>query len=1134
MKYTLSFLFCFFLIGWTLAQPKYSLDTVKTQKWNKTTLKIYNQNDVLVEVVRLKKGKKHGVQEEYNNNGKISEKRTFKNGNLDGERITYDDRGRVRARRNYDYNRKSKSSMLSGVYKRYLNENLILKAHYRDNSFHGSYEEFNQSGTQIIKATYKKGLLTGKKQTFNNQGTLIKNEEHKIITVDSTLTSVLHGEYTHFFMNGRTANSGTYSEGQKTGLWIKYREYGYGVKESEIFYKNDKRHGAFTNYDSNGNVKNTGLYYEEITVDDELLRNINDGKHEHYYESGELKRVEHYDMGKKNGKWVKYHENGQITEEKHFQDNLQIGKHENWNKDGSKIYETNYKLIETANRTLSVQHGLEKRWNNGVLVSEIPFQNGEREGVSKNFSASGELEKTMEFKNDKLHGKYKIYHPNGKLKMIREYRDVGASTSKVVGWQREYDANGLPYRYFYSDSLGNNIYSKSFEEDKVTKIHIEDAFEIQYFPGTEKIKSFVFKNRGHLDVLSQQYYMNGEVRKITFQNPYTLTVNHADFLSNGDIFNIYGSSDHFNDSLLADPELVKKFKKNIGNLVKENDFFEQEMWDGNYVLKFANGKTFMDFNFKEGILDGELISYAPMIGDTTSYMKFDHFKLKYHFLNKFAGVKTTYRETYYEEDSIKVVENYTNSGIPIKTTKYKNEELFYTREHHKNGEIKYELDQAKNSFLRCDVDGNLLEKNIPLQEGSTEIVKERYFPENHKLKTRQHYKSDELHGLSEHYFASGDLKYRLNYKNGKKHGAYIGYNQEGKITWKGVYIEDNKDGLWLKLVNDKIDTLYFENGRIVLEPTSIPCKCSDTTYRTSDLKYVPLLKGLLKYSDLTNNIPNYLKPVDSLNFNSLFYSSLQFDNNRSGGFASFNLIMFDEFSIAMPSDEQIKLTMNPCSTPTYLDRMNVNAKYTSNHPIEAQVSLFPERISLTVLKGPLTSNDPNYDKYTAFFDVQRISTGTERFTVDWDYSDEGCFIDGRIQDFLDLKVLSAKPIVFENPFREVGHNYISQMKVKSEELDNFFGLFITDAELKFPINQKGRRITIESKSDAILAGGNFVSGILKIDCEIKDNGDYYFAKYDLTLSEKELKMTLIKNKLTRVNFEHDAKNSILNITFFAE
>jgi len=1132
MKYTLSFLFCFFLIGCILAQPKYSLDTVKTEKWNKTTLKIYNQNDALVEVVRLKKGEKHGVQEKYTNNEKLTLKETFKNGKLDGAFITYDHRGEIRERRNYDYKRRTKSSVLSGVYERYLNNVLILKAHYKDSLLHGSYEEFNHTGTQKTKATYKKGLLTGEKRTFNNQGKLIQIEEYKIITVDDTPTSLLHGEYTYYFLNGKTATSGTYNNGQKTGLWIKYRQN--GVKESEIFYKNDKRHGVFTNYHSNGNVRNTGSYYEEITVENGVLRNINDGKHEHYYESGELQRVEHYDMGKKTGKWVKYHENGQVAEEKHYQDDLQTGEHENWNQDGSKIFETNYKLIETNDEAYSVRHGIEKRWKDGVLVSEIPFKNGVREGLAKNFTPSGELVKSMEFKNDKLHGKYKTYHPNGKVKMVREYRDVGLSASKVVGWQREYDASGVPYRYFYMDSVGNNIYRKLFEDGKVKLIHIQDALQIDYFPGTEIIKSFVFKNRGHRDVLSQHYFMNGEVRKITFQNPYTFAINHVDFMSNGVISNVYGSSDHVNDSLLADIDLVKKFKKNIGNLVKKNDFFEQEKWDGNYVLKFANGKTFMDLNFQEGVLDGELISYAPVVGDTTTHMKFDHFKLKYHFLNKFAGIKTTYRETYYEEDSIKVVENYTYGGVPIKTTKYKNEELFYTREHHKNGEIKYERNEAINSYLRYDVDGNLLEKNVPIHEGSVETVKERYFPENHKLKTRQHYKSDELHGLSEHYFASGDLKYRLNYKNGKKHGDYIGYNQEGKITWKGTYIEDNKDGLWLKLVNDKIDTLYFENGRIVLEPTSIPCKCSDTTYRTSDLKYVPLLKGLLKYSVLTNNIPNYLKPVDSLNYNSLFYSSLQFDNNRNAGFASFNLIMFDEFSIAMPSDEQIKITMNPCSTPTYLDRMNVNAHYTSSHPVEAKVSLFPERISLTVLKGPLTSNDPNYNKYTAFYDVERISTGTERFSINRDYSDKGCFIDGRIQDFFDLKVLSANPLVFKNPNRVVGYKYMSQMKTKSEELENFFGLFINDAELKFPIKQKGRTIIIDAKSEVILAGGNFVSGVLKIDCKIKDNGDYFFAKHNLTLSERELKMTLIKNKLTRINFQHDAKKNILNISFFAE
>lgn len=1132
MKNSLSLIVCFFSLGWILAQPQYTLDTVKTEKWNKTTLEIYNQNEALVEVIRLKKGKKHGVQEKYNNNEKLAEKKTFKNGNLDGEWIVYDHRGEIRERRNYNYKRRTETSVLSGLFERYSNKVLILKAHYKDSLLHGKYEEFNYTGTPKLKATYEKGLLSGEQQTYNNQGALIRNEQYKIIKQDSVSVSVLHGEFTYYFNNGKTASSGIYNEGQKTGLWIKYRQN--GKKESEIFYKNDKRHGSFTNYHSNGNVRNSGSYYEEITVNNEVIKNVNDGKHEHYYDSGELQRVEHYDMGKKTGKWIRYHVNGQITEEKHYQDDVQVGKHKNWDQDGVKIYETHYKLEETTNDIYSVQHGIEKRWNKGVLVSEIPFKNGKREGTAKIFSASGELEKTMVFKNDKLHGEYKTYHPSGKIKMVREYRDIGASNSKVVGWQKEYDASGLPYRYFYSDSSGNNLYQKLFEDGKVSLIHIKDAFQIEYFPGTEKIKSFIFKNQGHREILSQHYYMNGKVRKITFQNPYTFDVNHADFMVNGTVSSIYGTSDHVADSILADRDLVMEFKSNIGNLAEENDFFKQVNWDGNYVLKFANGKTFMSVNFKEDILDGDLITYAPFLGDTTTYMRFDHFELKQHFLNKFAGIKTTYRETYYKEDSIKVIENYRYDGTPINVRKYKNEELIYSREHHKNGMVKFENDQVANSYINYDDKGNILVRNVPVQPGSEEKVKEVYFPDNYELKSKQHYKSGELHGLSEQYFASGDLHYRLHYKMGKKHGKYIAYNQEGDMTWKGTYVEDKKDGLWLQLVNDKIDTLYFENGRVVLEPSVIPCKCSDTSYRASDLKFVPLLKGLLEYSELTNNIPNYLVPVDSLNYNSLFYSSLQFSNSRNAGFSSFNLIMFKEFSIAMPSDEQIKITMNPCSTPTYLDRMDVNAHYTTNHPAEAQVSLFPERISLTVLKGPLASNDPNYNKYTAFFDVKRISTGTDKFTIDWDTSDEGCFIDGRIKDFLNLEVHSAKPMVFENPNRDVGHANISQMKIKSEELENFFGLFIDDAKLTFPIRQNGRTTLVESKSEAILAGGNYVSGILKIDCEIKDNGDYYFTNHKLTLSEKELKSAFLANKLTRINLEHDPKKKVLNISFFVE
>lgn len=58
---------------------------------------------------------------------------------------------------------------------------------------------------------------------------------------------------------------------------------------------------------------------------------------------------------------------------------------------------------------------VERLYDNGNLVYEIPYKNSEVEGIWKSYYHNGNLEYITPVKNDKMNGIAKGYMPNGKL-----------------------------------------------------------------------------------------------------------------------------------------------------------------------------------------------------------------------------------------------------------------------------------------------------------------------------------------------------------------------------------------------------------------------------------------------------------------------------------------------------------------------------------------------------------------------------------------------------------------------------------------------------------------------------------------------------------------------------------------------
>ena len=92
------------------------------------------------------------------------------------------------------------------------------------------------------------------------------------------------------------------------------------------------------------------------------------------------------------------------------------------------------------------------------------------------------------------------------------------------------------------------------------------------------------------------------------------------------------------------------------------------------------------------------------------------------------------------------------------------------------------------------------------------------------------------------------------------------------------------------------------------------CGCVDTINKK--ISYASSLYHLCEYEDFKHFMPDFITPIDSLDYRRLMYKRLQ----ASDGSYSMDLVLFDYLSLKIPADEQIKITLNPCKTPGFIIR----------------------------------------------------------------------------------------------------------------------------------------------------------------------------------------------------------------------
>lgn len=194
-------------------------------------------------------------------------------------------------------------------------------------------------------------------------------------------TSCTKVKYT-YFQNGRMATEMHYRFGKETGTTIyNHEKYPYAAMEIEM--KKGMRNGKFIKRYFNNSLEITAFYKNDKLEGVETM----------FYQDGQIMSQINYVNGVKNGAAISWFSNGVISAQGSFVNDLWDGLWEHFDERGCLIREGNF-VVGSGNQFTYDSFG--------KLISETNYVNNTKDGLETQYSFSGEIEKTILFKKDRI------------------------------------------------------------------------------------------------------------------------------------------------------------------------------------------------------------------------------------------------------------------------------------------------------------------------------------------------------------------------------------------------------------------------------------------------------------------------------------------------------------------------------------------------------------------------------------------------------------------------------------------------------------------------------------------------------------------------------------------------------------
>ncbi|WP_026450328.1 toxin-antitoxin system YwqK family antitoxin [Aequorivita capsosiphonis] len=1120
----------------SFAQPgDYSLYQVPSDTiWEKNQILVLNASKDTLEISKIKNGKKHGVQKLFRGNGNLSAIAHFKKGLLSGKKEYFQRDGSRQIIEHYKSIPKDDKSVLDGVRKVYQNDEVLVdKTNYKNGKKDGQYWLYNPNGSLREKGRFKNGLHINKKKTYDASGILLRDENFIIHTnEEGKEVSVLDGRIKYFYNNGNISSDCYYKKGKKEGICKEYNKNKTNSLKSEISYKNDLQHGPYSNFGYDGKPQRKGIFYQEIMVNDSILKNVYEGEIIVYQQNGMKERVEHWRNYKKNGPLESFfHKSGELYKRENYTDDLKDGMEERWDKEGNLVYQAYFEIVEVDQKRISQQTGTETTWQDGALKKKAEWKNGLLNGVLNVYYANGQLEKTMFYKDGVLDGKLENFYENGSLHQDFNYQS-NAKDSKYIGWNKTYDENGKISRRFYAKGDGDNIIEENFENGLRKSLNVIGVFKLDFFP-EQKLADVLWMNNSSHPLYGYDFFSNQQLRRIHFIAEDDYNLQTASLTQNGKVVQVL-TNGRFEE------EKQKKLIKTSAEITKKSNpqWFTEDLvttaeTKGKHHWKYADGSPFFSIEFDKGLPNGKWIVYDAVSKDTLIHYEFEHGKPVGTWLKKKSGGIVMSSQEYYPNHRVKEAFLYDEFGKLIR--KSTNDSLGKTDlnfEYYPNGKLKELQNYSNNTSLHLEATGDTLSSNLLSIRKDTIRISKSFYSGNRLRNVREiNLRTGE--GESKAYFENGQMRTFHQMKDDEPNGVYELYDEAGKLLTRGHFKSRKRDGEWINFnVNGKDEILHYNEGEIIIfAEDEADCACYDRSLPNEQIKFAQTLSSVSDYKKIASYFPDYLLPFEDLNYDKIFFINFRSDNDQSAGHSSMKLLLFKEFSFYLPLAKHIKINLNPCKTEGYISNFDVNFNYYYNKNEIIYGSLQPNRIAISLENSPLKSSSNNKE-FTGYFDTKSINLRKEKLDVNYATDKNACFTPGIIKDFIKVEVIKAEPRI--EPELTSWHPRTSDFPLIKNEIDRFYGFEITEAKLQFTYTNNEKNIHLKAKTTEMLAGSNFVAA--EIEIEGKTAGENKFIPNNSIeiINFEDLKRFLESKGFYRIRINFSEEKQKLILQFYSE
>lgn len=453
------------------------------------------------------------------------------------------------------------------------------------------------------------------------------------------------------YPNGSISSEGFIKNGKPEGFWQSY--YVTGIKKSE---------GKRTNF----LLDSIWVFYDQAGDTTEKINYLFGKKNGYYYKYGKdplkgiyVRSKELYAGDRKEGSAYVYFPDGKIKQTTFYN---------NGKKEGlSREFDSNGNVITLY------------EYNNDFLISRERInrtdEKGQKQGEWKEFYPNGSIKTEKTFKDDQLHGYYKEYDNRGKLALTMLYENGSIVKSSV---EDESDIE-IINRY---DQQGKIIYSGPYRNDIPVGVHREYSAE------GSVTNAYIYNDTGVLlseGIVDEAGNRNGKWKDLSSDGRVIAEGQYSNNRRSGTwkFYNTNGKLEQTGAYNNGRPDGIWKWYYENGNLLREEEYFQGQR-DGTFTEYSITGEIISQGQYTDGETNGQ---WKYKSGDNTEEGKYivglrDGIWKSYYpdgklrFRGNYIQGNPDGAQTYYYENGKIKEEQYYSMGIRQRTWKKYNEEGF--------------------------------------------------------------------------------------------------------------------------------------------------------------------------------------------------------------------------------------------------------------------------------------------------------------------------------------------------------------------------------------------------------------------------------------------------------------------------